>query len=900
MAEDVYCTLLLNDAYLPGAQVLAHSLRDAGTKKRLAVMVVLAGVSKNTIVELKKIYDYVIPVEPQYTKAVENLHLLKRPDLMAALTKIGLWKQTQFRKVVYVDADVVAMRAPDELFDVDAEFAACPDIGWPDCFNSGVMVVKPNQDTHEELVNLASKGESFDGADQGLLNQHFENWHRLSFTYNCTVGVTMGYQYAPALRYYGSKVSMVHFIGDNKPWNRGYIPGLSSSTDPYDKFCGHWWNVYNKHYGQSNGNGNGYQSQKYESGGPSGSNGSSQEGSSNGSGTIPGGNNASTSSGATNQAQNGSQSQPAADGATDSTIETTQHSSGAVESGEFRDAERVEEPGAKGQSKQEPKIVPTESIDQASVEEPGAEGQSEQEPKIVPTESIDEASVDLQNEQQQQKSATSTPKPLADYHPRRIVIGSGPADGPPTHYQNYAAEGRLEEFVLTRGGPVAQERYFRTGAWTYYVQQCGPDGEPIQKQDIEKSYNQFTAWDPTRCAPPQDGPPEADRLYVQVYENEWDQQNGASRPFVAPEFTPPTTLHLWYDIPKETPAGESQPPKAIFPWEERPRLVTRVFHDATPSNQEYVEEKDDELLLRDPVVNADNANVFDHHQHLKPVFPWEQRPRTVTRVFAGEGDDVSSPPSDSGYDQADEEKLTDESSSWGRFPARENRWDTDPAIRDYVQALRGYKGQSLVKAPVVPAAGLGEPSVEHMVQTDETEEQQHEEYIDASVETGDSRYSDSAVQTESHILSDIGTQYGAPLNLSDIGTQYGSPLSLSDIGTQYGHPLSLSDIGTQYGAPLTMSDIGTQYGPALRMSDSSTQYGSDGDATDMLTLDGDDEDYEPAAGILTPKMSTVGLSTQYRAKGFSFDEGEDAREKRFLAGGHSIGSTMQTAIVGEN
>jgi glycogenin glucosyltransferase len=55
---------------------------------------------------------------------------------MAALTKIGLWKQTQFRKVVYVDADVVAMRAPDELFDVDAEFAACPDIGWPDCFNS--------------------------------------------------------------------------------------------------------------------------------------------------------------------------------------------------------------------------------------------------------------------------------------------------------------------------------------------------------------------------------------------------------------------------------------------------------------------------------------------------------------------------------------------------------------------------------------------------------------------------------------------------------------------------------------------------------------------------------------------------------------------------------------------
>jgi len=54
-----------------------------------------------------------------------NLALLQRPDLTLTLTKINLWRLVQFRKCVYVDADVLALRAPDELFTLDAEFAVC-------------------------------------------------------------------------------------------------------------------------------------------------------------------------------------------------------------------------------------------------------------------------------------------------------------------------------------------------------------------------------------------------------------------------------------------------------------------------------------------------------------------------------------------------------------------------------------------------------------------------------------------------------------------------------------------------------------------------------------------------------------------------------------------------------
>lgn len=112
---------------------------------------------------VQKLYDYVIPVDPIFSATENNLHLMNRLDLSAALTKINLWKQTQFSQIVYLDADILALRAPDELFDVDADLAAVPDVGWPDCFNSGLLVLKPSEKTFADLVGLAKQGKTFDG-----------------------------------------------------------------------------------------------------------------------------------------------------------------------------------------------------------------------------------------------------------------------------------------------------------------------------------------------------------------------------------------------------------------------------------------------------------------------------------------------------------------------------------------------------------------------------------------------------------------------------------------------------------------------------------------------------------------------------------------------------------------
>ncbi|KAF4895814.1 Glycogenin-1 [Colletotrichum viniferum] len=243
--DQVYATLLLNDTYLPGALVLAHSLRDAGTSRQLAVLVTLDTVSAEVITELKAVYDHVIPVPRIRNDRPANLYLMNRPDLHSAFTKVNLWRQTQFSKIVYIDADVVAYRAPDELFDIAAPFSAAPDIGWPDLFNTGVMVLSPNMGDYYALMAMAERGISFDGADQGLLNMHFKNtYNRISFTYNVTPSAH--YQYVPAYRHFQSSINMVHFIGPDKPWFKGRQP--SQTDSPFEDMVGRWWAVYDRHY----------------------------------------------------------------------------------------------------------------------------------------------------------------------------------------------------------------------------------------------------------------------------------------------------------------------------------------------------------------------------------------------------------------------------------------------------------------------------------------------------------------------------------------------------------------------------------------------------------------------------------------------------------------------------
>ncbi|OJD26569.1 hypothetical protein ACJ73_02042 [Blastomyces percursus] len=224
--------------------VLAHSLRDTGSKAKLVVLVTVDSLKSSTIDELETIYNDIVPITQFVNRNPANLYLMDRPDLISTFSKIELWRQTQYSKIVYIDADVVSLRAPNELLKLDSHFAAVPDIGWPDCFNTGLMVLTPNIQDYYSLLALAQRGISFDGADQGLLNMHFKKWDRLSFAYNCTP--SGHYQYIPAFRHFGSNISLVHYIGKRKPWN---LPRQAFPLEsPYNQLLGRWWAMYDRHY----------------------------------------------------------------------------------------------------------------------------------------------------------------------------------------------------------------------------------------------------------------------------------------------------------------------------------------------------------------------------------------------------------------------------------------------------------------------------------------------------------------------------------------------------------------------------------------------------------------------------------------------------------------------------
>uniref|UniRef100_A0A060SWD9 glycogenin glucosyltransferase n=1 Tax=Blastobotrys adeninivorans TaxID=409370 RepID=A0A060SWD9_BLAAD len=234
---EAYVTLLFSDDYLVGVLTLAHALRETGTERQIVVLVT-ESVSQASRDAIEQVFDSVIDV-----KHVENPHpnstefvLLNRPELQPSYSKIALWG-IPYKKVVYLDADVLVTRNIDDLFEVEIgplQVAAAPDIGWPDIFNSGVLVAVPNKEALTDLTARASHNQSFDGGDQGLLNQYFENsWVRIPFAYNVTPSTS--YQYAPAFRHFQSQVRNVHFVGSVKPW--------SPHSEQSDQYVQQWHQI---------------------------------------------------------------------------------------------------------------------------------------------------------------------------------------------------------------------------------------------------------------------------------------------------------------------------------------------------------------------------------------------------------------------------------------------------------------------------------------------------------------------------------------------------------------------------------------------------------------------------------------------------------------------------------
>ena len=134
----------------------------------------------------------------------------------ATYTKLNVFRLDFLDRLVYLDGDTVVLQNIDDLFAGD-DFAAAPDAGLDrasgQIFNSGVFAVTPSHELFSSLLDRLGNTSSYDGGDQGFLNNIFADWRRLPQEYNTTKRI---FAHHPAL-YNAEEVKVLHYVGV-KPW----------------------------------------------------------------------------------------------------------------------------------------------------------------------------------------------------------------------------------------------------------------------------------------------------------------------------------------------------------------------------------------------------------------------------------------------------------------------------------------------------------------------------------------------------------------------------------------------------------------------------------------------------------------------------------------------------------
>uniref|UniRef100_A0A0D9Z325 Hexosyltransferase n=1 Tax=Oryza glumipatula TaxID=40148 RepID=A0A0D9Z325_9ORYZ len=243
--REAYATVLhSSDTYLCGAIVLAQSIRRAGSTRDL-VLLHDHTVSKPALAAL-----VAAGWTPRKIKRIRNPRAERGTYNEYNYSKFRLWQLTDYDRVVFVDADILVLRDLDALFGFPQLTAVGND---GSLFNSGVMVIEPSQCTFESLIRQRRTIRSYNGGDQGFLNEVFVWWHRLprrvNYLKNFWANTTAERALKERLfRADPAEVWSIHYLG-LKPWTcyRDYDCNWNIGDQRvYASDAAHarWWQVY--------------------------------------------------------------------------------------------------------------------------------------------------------------------------------------------------------------------------------------------------------------------------------------------------------------------------------------------------------------------------------------------------------------------------------------------------------------------------------------------------------------------------------------------------------------------------------------------------------------------------------------------------------------------------------
>lgn len=169
--REAYATILHSaHVYVCGAIAAAQSIRMVGSTRDLVILV------DETISEYHREGLAAAGWNVRTIERIRNPKAEKDAYNEWNYSKFRLWQLTDYDKIIFIDADLLILRNIDFLFGMP-EISAIGNNAT--LFNSGVMVVEPSNCTFQLLMDHINEIESYNGGDQGYLNEIFTWWHRI-------------------------------------------------------------------------------------------------------------------------------------------------------------------------------------------------------------------------------------------------------------------------------------------------------------------------------------------------------------------------------------------------------------------------------------------------------------------------------------------------------------------------------------------------------------------------------------------------------------------------------------------------------------------------------------------------------------------------------------------------
>ncbi|KAL1555372.1 putative UDP-glucuronate:xylan alpha-glucuronosyltransferase 5 [Salvia divinorum] len=237
--REAYVTILhTSESYVCGAIVLAQSLIQSNTTKDL-ILLADNNISTESLEALRA-----AGWKTQRIERVRSPYSRKDAYNEWNYSKLRIWQLKLYDKLVFIDADLIVINNIDKIF-AYPQLSAVSNY-QKHLFNSGLMVVEPSQCTFDTLMEKMRVVQSYNGGDQGFLNEMFAWWHRLPHELNF-MKVFVDPQ--DNVHLIDEGVNVVHYTG-LKPWKcAGEEHDCNWNLPEFHRYASNsahrtWWRVY--------------------------------------------------------------------------------------------------------------------------------------------------------------------------------------------------------------------------------------------------------------------------------------------------------------------------------------------------------------------------------------------------------------------------------------------------------------------------------------------------------------------------------------------------------------------------------------------------------------------------------------------------------------------------------